>query len=258
MTQLIRYEAACRAIAEAKSVDEVKDIANKATAMKLYARQAKNKQLEVDAAEIRLRAERHIGELMEAQRCAGLMASAGRRSDKIGLDENPIPKNPSLAEVGIDKSLANRARKLAAVPCEKFEQHIGAWRDRVSQEGERVSMALIAEGTKAERRARREAELAGKQRALPDKKYGVIYADHPNGTADYAVVMTKCRPHKGALKAAWRKGSVTSDGAEINRAMAGEDEEMIVALAEGHHRTRRGCYDLLLRALKACGMEERQ
>jgi hypothetical protein len=81
---------------------------------------------------------------------------------------------------------------------------------------------------------------------------------YPNGTADYAVVMKKCPPFRGALRAAWRKGSVTSDGEAINRALAGEDEEMIVALAEGHHRTRRGCYDLLLRALKACGMEARQ
>jgi len=81
---------------------------------------------------------------------------------------------------------------------------------------------------------------------------------YPNGTADYAVVMKKCPPFAGALRAAWRKGSVTSDGEAINRALAGEDEEMIVALAEGHHRTRRGCYDLLLRALKACGMEVRQ
>ncbi|MBM3553606.1 MAG: hypothetical protein FJX45_18125 [Alphaproteobacteria bacterium] len=81
---------------------------------------------------------------------------------------------------------------------------------------------------------------------------------HPNGMADYAVAMTKCPPFKGALKAAWRKGGVMSDGEAINRAIAGEDEELIVALAEGHHRTRRGCYDLLLRALKACGMEARQ
>jgi N6-adenosine-specific RNA methylase IME4 len=35
----------------------------------------------------------------------------------------------------------------------------------------------MSEETKAERRARREAELGAKQRALPDKRYGVIYAD---------------------------------------------------------------------------------
>ncbi len=109
----------------------------------------------------------------------------------------------------------------------------------------RVTFEILPGGSEANKRTIGLMELA-------------LIKRHPNGTADYAVVMTKCPPFKGALKAAWRKGSVTSDGAEINRAMAGEDEELIVALAEGHHRTRRGCYDLLLRALKACGMEERQ
>ena len=37
-------------------------------AMRAYARQAKNKQLEVDAAEIRISAERRLGELIKAQK----------------------------------------------------------------------------------------------------------------------------------------------------------------------------------------------
>jgi hypothetical protein len=48
-------------------VDEVKDIRNKAEAMCAYARMAKDKQLEIDAAEIRARATRWIGEMMAEQ-----------------------------------------------------------------------------------------------------------------------------------------------------------------------------------------------
>lgn len=65
---MLRYEAACRALAEAKSIDEVKDFRNKAEAMRAYAKQAENKQLETDAAEIRIRATRRLGELMAATR----------------------------------------------------------------------------------------------------------------------------------------------------------------------------------------------
>ena len=65
---LTRYDAACRALAAAKTTDEVKGIRDTAEAMRAYARQAKNKQLEVDAAEIRIRAERRLGELIKAQK----------------------------------------------------------------------------------------------------------------------------------------------------------------------------------------------
>jgi hypothetical protein len=62
----------------------------------------------VDAAEIRFRAERRIGELLEAQRDGvGLNAGLLLR----GSEMDPRDTRPTLAEAGIDKHLADRARK---------------------------------------------------------------------------------------------------------------------------------------------------
>ena len=43
MTELVKYDAACRALADARSVDEVKDVRDIAIAMKLCAKQAKRR-----------------------------------------------------------------------------------------------------------------------------------------------------------------------------------------------------------------------
>ncbi len=61
-----RFDGACpnlpaAALADARSVDEGKDIRDKVETMRAYARMANDTQLEMDAAELRLRAERHLG-----------------------------------------------------------------------------------------------------------------------------------------------------------------------------------------------------
>jgi hypothetical protein len=110
-----------RAIAEAMAVDEVQTIRNKADAMRVYAKQAQNRQLEVDAAEIRLRAERRLGELIIWQKqTVGLNPGSagtlrGRNSSGGAVLEPLENKPPTLAEAGIDKKLSMRAQKLAAV-----------------------------------------------------------------------------------------------------------------------------------------------
>src|SRR5688572_19744060 len=118
------YDEACRALAKAKATDEVKEIRNRTEAMRAYARQSKNVELEADAFVIRSRAERRIGELMAEQK-AGLglnKGTAGKGRPKIGGVQNTPPNNepPTLEQAGIDKNLAKRARNLAGMPEEAF------------------------------------------------------------------------------------------------------------------------------------------
>lgn len=173
MSQLIRYDAACRALAEARQVDEAKDLRDKAEAMRAYAHQAKNKQLEVDAAEIRFRAERRLGELIRAQKeTVGLAKGGQPYQASTGSDKEPVDRAPTLAQAGIDKKLSSRAQKIAAIPEQEFESQIGEWRSRVERETERVTTNLLREGERAQRTERQHV-------APPEGKFSLIYADPP-------------------------------------------------------------------------------
>lgn len=165
MTSLVKYEAACRALAEAKAVDEVKDIRDKADAMRIYAMQAKNKDLEIDAAEIRIRAERRLGEMIALQK-----ATAGLNTGAAGAGVNQhTPKKevrssvstaPKLSDVGVSKDLSSRAQKLAAVPEDEFEAEVAGWRERVQEEGRRVTTRLEESGERSLRKKGRTLEAA--------------------------------------------------------------------------------------------------
>ena len=160
-TQLIKYEAACRALAECKSVDEVKTWADKAAAMQAYGRMAKDKTLEVDAAEIRIRAERRLGEMLAAQKADGGLskgaAGAGVNQHTPAEVRSSVTTAPKLADAGISKDLSSRAQKLAAVPEAEFEAELAAKRERDQKEGARVTARL-------EKAGEREMAKAKKQR----------------------------------------------------------------------------------------------
>jgi hypothetical protein len=145
---LVKYDEACRALAAAKSVDEVQEIRSISEAIRAYAKQAKNKQLEVDATEIRIRAERRLGELMKEQKETVGFSTGGwaAREPSCGSQFNPQDFKPSLTSAGIDKYLADRARKTAAVPADEFEEMMDEWRARTIDEGERVTTNILNRG----------------------------------------------------------------------------------------------------------------
>ena len=150
---LVRYEAACLALAKARDTDEVKLIRDKADAIRAAARIAKNKQLEVDAAEIRIRAERRLGEMLAETKATVGLNKGAKGSVVTGSKREPVKDDrPTLAAAGIDKKLSSRAQKLAAVPEAEFEKELGEWRERVSSETNRVTTKLEQRGEDVIRR----------------------------------------------------------------------------------------------------------
>lgn len=181
MNSLVKYDAACSAIAAAKSVDEVKDIRDMSIAMAAYARQANNRDMEADAVEIRLRATRRLDQLRQAQKETVGLAPAGRPS-KIGLSKNPISDRPTLASQGIDKNLAHQSRTLGSLTDDQFEKVVLDTRDAVSRAIKTVVKGSeIAQAREAYDERKEQGGQVADLHALAKKgeKYSVIYADPP-------------------------------------------------------------------------------
>jgi N6-adenosine-specific RNA methylase IME4 len=176
--KLVRYDAACRAIAEATRVDDVKVYKDKAVAMEAYARQIKNPQLEADAWVIRKRAEDKLGELsaaLEKEVSAG--PGRGKKGGKKRLPTGGKSfKTAALKVVGISTSAANRYEKFNKLPAREKERRIAKGRAAI-EAGKSIADTVIRQDSKKERRAARERELSAKILALPTKKYGLIVTD---------------------------------------------------------------------------------
>ena len=146
------YDTASHALAEAKNLSEVKDIADRAVALKEYARRAKDRELEVNAAELRIRAERRLGEMLKASEM-----HAGGRPKKTSKKTPPADEGVSepvrLAEIGIDYHLSERAQKLAVFDESAFGERLSEWRERALTEAPRVTTNLLREQQQTERRA---------------------------------------------------------------------------------------------------------
>jgi len=133
---LALYDRMCTAIAECSRVDEAKDIRDKALALEAYYRQARNLDAEREAANVRLRAERRVGELLKdlaraepAERAHRANETMGRLSadgTNVSISEQARCKGPSpyataLAEQGMSRQAAHRFQSLASIPEREFE-----------------------------------------------------------------------------------------------------------------------------------------
>ena len=152
-TGLYLYDTACRALAEAKLIDEVKGVADKAMAMQLYARQARDKSLMADAAEIRELAEYRLAEMLAAQREAGLLNPGtrlmGGGNGAGGSVTNPPADLPTL-EQGINKRLADKARKVFALLQDIYEAALSEYLRKILANSRIEPLLTIAKRLQAQ------------------------------------------------------------------------------------------------------------
>lgn len=189
MTELVRYEAARRALAEAVAVDEVLDVRSKADAMRHYARQAGDRDLEIQSAQLRFRAERRLGEMLAEQKeTVGLNAGSrgqlkGKTDSGGAVLEQPEDDRPTLAEVGIDRKLSMRSQRVAAMDIAEFEQALARHAEDMRAGQGRVAMDLLKIGAEERGRAHRRnlaAVLSEQSAELPaGPMVPAVYLDPP-------------------------------------------------------------------------------
>jgi N6-adenosine-specific RNA methylase IME4 len=183
----MQYDTARQALAEARRVDEVREIADKAAAIMEYARRAKNHDMEVDAAEIRIRAERRYGELLAELKAEGRFGDGRRKTiNPEVLFPNAAPERVTLAEMGVTPNFSSKCQRLAALAPDRFEAKLGQWRERFADDSARVTANLVKEAERADERetfAKRTDEgctvddLAAL--AAGGARFGAILADPP-------------------------------------------------------------------------------
>jgi hypothetical protein len=124
--RLIKYEAARQALAEAHRVDEAKDIRDKAMAVRLYARQAKDRDMITWATEIKIRAERRVGQLLrEMEKHPGL-PGPGRGRKTPSRNGDRVSGIPTLRQLHISPDQSSDWQRLAAIPEPEFEKRLAA------------------------------------------------------------------------------------------------------------------------------------
>ena len=147
--ELTAIETACRLLADCNSLGEIKAVRDKAEAVRVYAHNAKLG-LEVfnRAAELKLRAERKVGQLLSELNLRG--------GDRKSQNWN---SRMTLEDLGITQNQSKRWQQRASVPERVFQEFI----DRSNAEGVEISSARllrlarsIRRGGKADQRSNRD------------------------------------------------------------------------------------------------------
>jgi len=173
--ELVKYDAMRLAIAKAHDVDEVKDIRDKAEALRVYSKQSKQGVEDINrVTEIKLRAERRAGQLLRE-----LPTQQGERNDitspHAGEKLEVQTKTEIIKDVGIGKGTADRWQQMADLPETEFEAHI----QDVKDNGQELTTSSVLRKQQQHKRAVSNQMRADNPPAPVQGKYRVFYADPP-------------------------------------------------------------------------------
>ncbi len=127
-TSLQKIDGARKALAEAKSLDDILQIRDYAKAGEAYVRAAKlGIEAQNQAAELSRRAERKAGEFL---RDMPKNPGAQQNIEHGGSMMEPPSDIPTLEKVGVDKKESHRWQLTASIPEEKFERWIEEEKER--------------------------------------------------------------------------------------------------------------------------------
>lgn len=179
MTALAKYDAACAALAEAVRADEVMKVHLEAKAIEAVARVAKNIDLEINAAKLRIRAEAKLGMMLEEGERTGIISGHGGNNRKQDSAAESCSR-ATLREIGVDPKLSAKARKLHGIGARAVEAMLQRL-DTESRERGHIALTVVHDEL-ATRNAQSRRELA---RELSDcaalspdgRKFPVLYAD---------------------------------------------------------------------------------
>ena len=168
MNELITLDNLSRAkeLIEIANVSQLKEIIARSEALKIYAAQAK-KGLEIQnqVAEIKLRAEKRIGEMLkETPKHEGGRPSENRLQDVTGFQ--------TLKDLGIEKIQSHRWQTIASLPDDQFEQYVSD----VKKSNEELTTTGIL---RLARQVKSDKKKENNPVEFPKGKYQVIYADPP-------------------------------------------------------------------------------
>jgi len=168
INSITKLDQATKMLAEVKNIDDASQLIDLAEAARVYAKQiGLGLEAQNHAAEIKLRAQRKAGEILEK-----MDKNKGTKSQLIGpsLMEAPIDSNPTYADMDISYKDAHVWQTISRMPIEEFEETIT---DIKGVDGELSTSKIYREARKLQ------WDEDVKDVQPPTGKYQVLYADPP-------------------------------------------------------------------------------